>query len=387
MGGGLAAEEANRLSLIVAQTRAQFPELSAVGLAYTPRPAPRQAPGAPELVLRGGGTSISPGVQVEPGSSAQVALYLRKPGYAEGYAEVAVDGRPARAWRIVAFDQRGHPDKSFEFLYALADPDGTLHYLAVVGGLYRQAEAEALGIEATLVDPGPAAQLDDWKRAFRIDFGKRFPAVPVYHGLVEEAVARFRDLDRDVPALEGLRQPIAEGDDRLRRLREAPLAEGETQAARDAATAEAAARVAGFREQLAAGVAAAETTFLGYYALRAKLDAEYAAFHETNHYRWLSAERQQGFYDHWKQVELHHPAIDELVGRFLPYLKDAAKLLAARSQAMELIRRNDNWDKDPSRPTPARPSAETAPVPAPAPVSPAAVPPAPQPPGPPPPAP
>jgi hypothetical protein len=60
--GGMPALQAARISLVVAQTRAQFPELSGGAIPFEPRKPPAATPGsAPELALRGSGVGVQPG--------------------------------------------------------------------------------------------------------------------------------------------------------------------------------------------------------------------------------------------------------------------------------------------------------------------------------------
>ena len=107
---GLAGSDAHALTLVVAQTRAQYPKLSATKLTYTQRPLEasdkKEGSGAPELVLMGQGTSVKPGVQGSRENRLQVQLYLQKPGYDEGYALISEKGAQVEKWPILAFDKR-----------------------------------------------------------------------------------------------------------------------------------------------------------------------------------------------------------------------------------------------------------------------------------------
>ena len=196
-GGGVAPGVAAAVSAVVAQTRAQFPKLSATGIQYITREAPEKGQEqSPQLVLKGAGVGIAPGIQVSARVPMEIELYLGKPGYDRGYAllsfgenlrikgklriegKLSIGEKKAERWRIAAHDHRGRADEEFEFIYLLASPRGELWYLAVIGGGFEQGGEEFRGMEGTLIVPGEGGTVSKWKRAFKLDFGIRQPAIP-----------------------------------------------------------------------------------------------------------------------------------------------------------------------------------------------------------------
>ncbi len=337
--GGLPAEDAARVSLIVAQTRAQLPGRSATAVPYHARklPGPGQV-GAPELALRGTGVGVTPGLKRGQAPQVDLALYLEKRRYAAGYAKVGLPGAAEEIWPIVAYDQRGDATEAFDFTYVLATPAGNLRYLSVVGGRYEEGDDGFLGFEGTLVVPGAGNDLERWERAFKIDFGYRFPAIPLHQRKVEEAGRIFTELARDIRELERLKASLAARSD-------PPPEDQDT----GQTSAEAAAKSQSLRVAHSSLVDDTERRFLRYYYLRRTLSDDYVAFVTTNHYRWQDRAGKQAIYDAWKAVEFHHPRIDELVTGFLPHTKAGGKVLETRTAAMDTITRNNNWGKDHAR--------------------------------------
>ncbi|HEX7929163.1 MAG TPA: hypothetical protein VF678_16325, partial [bacterium] len=95
--------------------------------------------------------------------------------------------------------------------------------------------------------------------------------------------------------------------------------------------------------------AATEARALRYYEVRTAVDNGYAAFVLTNPYTWRDTAGQAELYKRWQKVEFHHPQIDDLVATLVPLLPDGKKLEDARTQAMALFAKNNNWDKNPEK--------------------------------------
>ncbi|HEX7927272.1 MAG TPA: hypothetical protein VF678_06760, partial [bacterium] len=184
-GGGFAPGDGNKLSMAFAQARAQFPELSAQGLPYVMREA--QGKAAPELALQGSGVGFSRGLQLTERTKGAIKVFLDKATYAQGYVAVQLDGSGEQTWPIVAYELRGKASDRFEFSYLLAAPDGALRYLVLMGGAYAESGKDLLAYEGTLFIPTPGKGLESWARAYKFDFGFKYPAKPEYQVGVDEA--------------------------------------------------------------------------------------------------------------------------------------------------------------------------------------------------------
>ena len=376
--GGVPAPLAARLSLVVAQTRSQFPGLAGGSIPHEIRKAPADA-APPEPALRGQGVGVQPGLQTGARATIAAVLYLDKQAYDRGYLEVTPTGEGAQRWPIVASERQGAPEKTFETIYVLVAPGERVRYLVLIGGRYQEGEEEYHGFEGTLIEPGPGHDLERWERAYKLDFGFRFPVVPAHVRKVDEAVSLFRELQGDLSRLERLRDRIAADEGELDSLHAAertaasgpapepaPPAGAAGQAATQAATqaAERERRIAALeqrlrslrqeRDTLAGG---AETRFVRYYGLRGRIAEEFHAFTESNAWLWLGTAGKQAAYDRWKVVEFHHPRIDELVSTFLTFRdqEQGGQVLDARAAAMERINTHDNWSRDPAKGGKTRP--------------------------------
>ncbi len=341
---GLAGGDAERLSLIVAQTRAQFPELSAGGLRQGVRAAAESPPGGqPALALRGEGRGLRPGIQVGPVQRVALGLYLDKRGYDTGFVRLSLDGAPEEQWRVVAHELRGEPDADFELILALADGNARLRYLVVLGGEYEEGEARFRAFEGTLVIPGPSLRIEQWERIFKIDFGYRYPATPLFWNEVNRADGLYADLLRDQRRLQAGRKRNERERSGLEGLMADPQADrGEVARRRD--------ELAAAEAEQSRAAEVARDRLIRYYRLRGALASHFAEHVDSNPYRWLDADGQQSHYDHWKQVELHHPRIDAVQEALQTYLQDPGPLERAKAEAFAVVDRHNNWAKDPSRP-------------------------------------
>ena len=347
--GGIPKADAAAVSAVVAQTRAQFPKLSATGVNYLPRDAPPEEQ-PPQLVLKGAGVGISPGIQVSARVAMECELYLNKPDYDRGYAKLVLGSGKKENWRIVANDRRGREDSEFEFIYLLASPRGELWYLALIGGEFERDGRRYRGIEGTLIVPAAGGGIGKWKRAFKIDFGSQVPTIPAYREMVASAERKFRFLRRVLPDLKAWRKRVALSKAQLELLLNVPdprqrAGGGE----KNLAAAEEKQRLDKLQAEQEESAATAGRELIEYYGLRKDIAGAYAQFVRGNAYTWAVRPHQQRFYDDWKEVELHHPEIDDITKLIMAYLKDPTPVEKARADAMAAVRRQNNWDKDPSR--------------------------------------
>lgn len=347
--GGIPKADAAAVSAVVAQTRAQFPELSATGVNYLPRDAPAgEQP--PQLVLKGAGVGISPGIQVSARVPIECELYLNKPGYDRGYAKLVLGSGKKETWRIVANDRRGREDAEFEFIYLLASPRGELWYLVLIGGEFERDGTQYRGIEGTLIVPAAGGGIGKWTRAYKIDFGSQRPTIPAYQKMVAGAGRKFKNLRRAIPDLEAWRKRVALSKAQLELMLNVPDPRQRVGASdRNIAAAKEKQRLDKLLVEQEERAAAAGRELIEYYGLRKDIARAYAQFVRGNAYTWAVRPNQQQFYDEWKEVELQHPEIDNITKLIMAYLKDSNPVEQARADAMATVRRQNNWDKDPSR--------------------------------------
>jgi hypothetical protein len=224
-------------------------------------------------------------------------------------------------------------------------PTGGLRYLVVLGGPSGESGGESLAYEGLLFIPTPGKPLDEWSRTYKFDFGFHYPAPPAYFAQVDQAESLYRELQHDVPAVETLRERLGKAEADAATAQQAPAGAAQ-RGGPDPAALDARARE--LKTQLAQRKAEAAIKALRYYEVRRALDDAYAAFVLTNPYTWRNLEGQAAFYQRWQTVEFHHPRIDELIARLAALLPEPKQLERARSEAMAVFARNNNWDKNPA---------------------------------------
>lgn len=344
---GLSPRLVEQASLVVGQTRAQFPQLSGKNIPYRMREPRPENLSPPELALRGVGTSMTPGLQDEAPSRISLSLFVDKGTYTEGYLKVKKAGGE-EVWPIIAFDHAGQADGVFGFTYILATPLGGLRYLVVIGGEYTEKDQSYFGFEGTLIHPEPSKGLEKWKRAFKIDFGYKFPSPPEYPGKVAAADKLFRELQEDVRNVERLQQAVAEARNRFELLQKRPLGKSPPEE-RERALTKAKSGADSLEASLENRIGDTEEKFHRYYQVRRDIAVNFSKFLESNYYLWRDLPEKQELFDQWKAVEYHHDRIDLLVLQFMNHLKEKQKLDQARRTAMKVITTENNWGKNPGK--------------------------------------
>jgi hypothetical protein len=355
--GGFSAEDSARLSLALAQVRAQAPAASVSGLPYVSRPEPEGLP-EPELALTGEATGLSRGFQTGQKPRLRLALYLDKSSYTRGYAKVTQGGSAEEVWRIVAYELRGQADRDFQFTYLLADPTGNLRTLMLLGGTYREAETDLAAIEGVMFFPDPAPHTKryspaEWATAFPFGFVLKEPATPAYVALTTQAEDLFREIDRDVPDLDRLAQRI----DNLAAEADAAPAAGAPSGDPAAATPPTDTpkpaspddpRRKELEQQLRQRSALAQAKAVHYYQLRGEADSAFAAYLGTNGYIWRDADGQQDAFTKWEILSKQSDTFEDRVAHLLPYVPEPQKLDQARAAALALVAKNKNAAKRPA---------------------------------------
>ena len=343
--GGIVPAEAQELSLTVAQLRAQYPQLSADGLAYGVREGPEAAlAGRVSLALQGQGRSVKAGIDAAQGESVSLTLFLDKSGYQEGYARVTLGQGHSGTWPILAFDQRGRADGDFEFLYLLGNPAGGNAYLALLGGGYQDGDMALYGMEGTLLIPSPSGTVAGWQRAYKLDFGFRTPAEPAYRALVDQATLHFRNYERRMSSLERIQAEHQRAEAQHTRLLE-QAGEAETPSAALVAAEQ---RLTDLQGQWVREKAEARTLAIRYFETRAGLAQAFAEYLDSNRYRWGRLEAQQEAFAHWRRADRDTAAADGLTTALVAQLEDPAAVSQARREALAAIERHANGAKAPA---------------------------------------
>lgn len=344
---GLSPRLVEQASLVVGQTRAQFPQYSGKAIPYQIRESRLENLPPPEIALRGVGRSMTPGLQDEVSKSISLSLFVDKDTYTEGYLKVKKGGGE-EFWPIVAFDHTGRADSGFGFTYLLATPRGELRYLVVIGGGYQEKGQGFYGFEGTLIHPEPSKKLEKWKRAYKIDFGYKFPSPPAFPAKVAAAGKLFEELGGDTRKVERLQHDLAEARSGFASLQRGPPGKTPPEEKERALT-RAKTRADNLEEALVEQVAATEAKFHRYYRVRRELAGNFSNFLKTNYYLWRNLAGKQALFDQWKVVESHHDRVDLMVLQFMNNLREKQKLDQARREAMGVITRLDNWGKNPGR--------------------------------------
>ena len=345
--GGFSAEDDARLSLALAQVRAQSPKDSVSGLIYEARPMPAGL-GEPELALIGEGDSLSQGFQTEPKSHLRISVFLDKGSYTRGYAKVRKDNEDEQTWTIVAYLLRGQADRDFQFTYLLAEPNGALRTLMLIGGGYKDHEDDLVAIEGTLFIPNPEPRDKryspaDWKIAVPVAFVLNEPKEPAYQTLTSQALNLAKDIESEVSEISSLSQRL----DELRAKEQTVQAQGGASQKPDAGKDT---RIPELEAQIREKASATQDKVIHYFALRGEADTAFASFLEGNTYRWMDADGRQDSFKKWEAPDVDSADMDGLTSQLLAYLQNPAKIDQARSSFRAIVAKNRNGDKRPAPP-------------------------------------
>ena len=357
-GSGITPGNLKTSSLVTAQTRAQYQELSGTAIPFRLRKAPDDAgPPITEPALTGKGIMVSSGMHEQGKETLDFVLHLEKEHYADGYLEINTRDGKKEAWVIVGYDHLGSPEAAYDFTYLLQTPGGTLAYLVLIGGEYKEGEAAFVGYEGTLILPGKGNSLKNWEQAYKIDFGFRHPVPPVYQPMVNHAHSIFKGLPSKLSRLESKLHSLRRAQDKAAGYRNIPS--GQELTPEQTAEMDQAHNTLAMNEQEAAAmIEEVETEFLGYFKLREDIADAYAAFYDSNLYRWQPLKEKRAYYDDWTVVEYHHPKIEKLIEEFIRLTNKPEPVMGARKAALQRVIQHNNWGKFPG----ANPRTEQSPT-------------------------
>lgn len=337
--GGLAMGDAARLSLAVAQIKAQFPELYPKGFELMPWPGPKTPPAPGKQVLTGKGESLEPGLQMAQKSQLKLTLYLSKPDYNQGNAKLNFDDRGEETWPVVAYTHRGEPDDTFEYIYSLRATDGQLRYLVVAGGPFKAGGEEFYAYEGTLLYPGLDFSSETWQKAYHLNFGSRFPNHPKYSDQVKQAQRQIRVLDRVMAFLLDDTEALKKTNLRLSSARQRALGMSNIQRHKKALNA--------LREEgeslenaIKTRKAKAQEHLLKFYSIRREISEGYASFVKSNHFSWQPINVQTRFKGDWKKAWALDARSERHFGDLSQLLESDTPIRHGRLEAKNTINAN-----------------------------------------------
>jgi hypothetical protein len=350
--GGLSAEDDAQLSLALAQVRAQAPKGHISGLVYEAREQPAGLE-EPELALVGEGDSLKQGFQSGQSIHLKLSVYLDKSSYTRGYLKVARAGGAEEVWKIVAYLLRGQADQQFQFTYLVAEPNGALRTLMLIGGDYPQDADSVTALEGVLFVPPKEPRSKryapaDWDLAYPITFWRDEPAEPAFQQLTAQSQDLVSDLERDSTELPRLAKRL----DDLRAAAANGASETAAPASQDA-TAAPAPKPKDPRQdeaelKLREQSAAAQDRIVHYFALRGEADTAFAEYLTGNPFRWRDADGKDDAFTQWAAPEAREADVEALIADLLPYVPTPLAIDKARAEFRAVVAKNHNATKRPS---------------------------------------
>jgi hypothetical protein len=286
---------------VVRDVRASLPALPSNKEQPPAMPRVAAADRLPRLMLSGEGRLIRTGEGPPLPPALRIELYLDGNDQPSGYLMVQAGSGAAERWPILDLQRTGARDENFSYLFRIVDKQGRLRYLSLLGLHYGSGELRFRAFEGYLIIPGESGEVNKRPPVYPIDFGYHWPEPPQFivrlasvkqeSGLLDKQLAKLKDLRAMIAATQQRRETLAAS---------AVPAEQEAKRQQDlAALAQQIALGERDREALLSEMAARIERI---YVTRKEMADDWAAFRESNPYRWMIPPERLAAFDQLQSV-------------------------------------------------------------------------------------
>jgi hypothetical protein len=287
--------ELRELESVVREVRALLPALPS-GKEHPPAmPRVPVADRLPRLLLAGEGRLIRTGEGPPLPAALQVELYLDGNDPPAGYLMIQAGSNPPDCWPILDVQRAGAGNENFSYMFRVLDKQSRLRYLSLLGLYHGTGELRFRSFEGYLIIPGEAGSVNTRPPVYAIDFGYHWPVPPRFLARLDSLKQESEALDTQLVRLREVRSRSQD----LYRQRETLAAaavppEQEAKRQQDLAVLGEQIAQAGRERETLSGDMAARVERI--YGTRREMAQDWAAFHESNPYRWMTpAERLAAF--------------------------------------------------------------------------------------------
>ncbi|MBU0483087.1 MAG: hypothetical protein KKB30_01065 [Proteobacteria bacterium] len=328
---GLPLVDSNTLSRLAENSRAKADSAQLEFIPRKARPALDKANIPPPTLSLKGYALKDP--------SLIINLYTDKIDYSTGYTEINQD-----RWQIIAFDNIGRADSTFEFIYILTSPEGEVQYLVINGGKFRTSEGNFIGFEGTLIKPGTGNNLENPAQITKIDFGYNFPRPPVYQTLSDEAKNLAKQIEKMTGIIQSNYMESSKMEADLSQLRSATLTTGHEEKHQQNII-QLKNKIAELTDIITRQAKETRAQFEIYFGLRQKISNEFAAFSTSNQFFWENGKEKQKHQNAFRRIIDEDLKIEATLKVFGVYVGDNTTLLEKQQKTRDVIAQNKDYEE------------------------------------------
>ena len=322
--------ELQELESVVREVRALLPTLPAGK--ETPPPLPRLpvADRLPRLLLTGEGRLIRTVEGPPLPAVLRVELYLDGNDPPGGYLMVQAGSSPPERWPILDVQRAGARNEDFSYTFRILDKQSRLRYLSLLGLYYGTGEFRFRSFEGYLIVPGEGGMVNLRPPVYPIDFGYHWPVPPRFLARLDFLKLESEALNAELVRLHDHRARIQDTQQQLQALT-ATAVPVEQEAKRKQDVAALGEQIAQAERDRNALTGEMETRVERIYMNRREMAQDWAAFHESNPYRWMTPPERLAAFDRlqtagtlragWREA---HAAIE---GESKPALRSARQAM------------------------------------------------------------
>lgn len=321
--------EVGDLAEIVAETRAILPRIPAHARPVALPPAGQGS--APRRVLIGEGRLLRPSAFPRLPHKLVVEVYLDRRSPPGGYLSIT-DVRTAGAkWPLLSGDTKGDRDGAFTYAFRVSDPARRLRYFVLLAVPYEAGGRAFRAFEGYLIHPANDGALSAQGAIYPIDFGYRQPEPPEPVLAAKALAGRIAELQGQYAAWQALARRLEEHETSAARLREARVPADQAAKQRKDLQ-EFARRIARIEGERRSAAEAMRGGLLSIYRERTALSATWAAFVNSNGYRWRTPAQRRAAYLPLRTLRASYPRLEEM---FTAGEGERSPALAAAREQME----------------------------------------------------
>ncbi len=328
------------INAAVINTRREAASLSAKDIKIVESKKDEALLASPERVLKGTARSIS-GIQI-----VDAELFMVKPDYTDGYL-VLNEGFGENKYSILSFEKEGSYDSEFfNFIYLLANDSGEISSLTLLGSKYKQDGKNFTAYEGTLIFPGVNVDWQNYRDAYKIDFGYQIPQQSEFEQTIAKAKDQSKKINSLISTLNNTQIQIDNNKAKISDIQltikkssnpgpledEIKLLNGEIEKLKN--------QISGLEPEV-------EYKMSDLMHLRSSIDSQFAEFTQSNQYTWLPARDQNRYFSRWEAAASIDTDIEKYMNDLRQFITYYGKLKNAYESMKRKISQYNIQQKDP----------------------------------------
>jgi hypothetical protein len=288
--------ELQDVEAVVREVRALLPALPSSDAHPPALPRLSAADRLPRLVLAGEGRLLRTRETPPLPAALRVELFLDGNDPPGGYLSVQAGSGVPERWPILDVQRTGLPDQDFFYIFRVLDKQSRLRYFSLLGLYYGAGALRFRAFEGYLIVPGEGGEVDKRPPVYPVDFGYHWPEPARFLVRLDSLKQESEVLDKQLTKLKALRALITSTQQHRETLATSSVpADQEAKRQQDGAAL--VAQVTQAEREREALTTDMTARIVRIYLTRKDLAEDWAAFRESNPYRWMTPRERGAAFD------------------------------------------------------------------------------------------